>query len=350
MHLARALTVLAVFTFNAAALRASTTVATVPEGYVTLTVAAGTGAGVVPSVLAFPLQGTATASGQMVGVVTSVTASTITNANAGWTAGQLSQAATPYLLQFTSGKAVGRTFLLSTTTANTATTVTLDLTDSLATDLTTLGITNADTYQIIPADTLLSVLGTPATTGVLGGTNSNTCDLVTTLTTGGWIPYYYNTSTNHWTRASLPHSVGDNLVIRPDSGVIYNRYATTPLSFVLVGRVPSVTRQAAVSNSGISSISNSWPVDLTLGTSSIQNIPGWVTGTSSATADTVQVYSAATGWRSYYYNGTNWRSASKPYPLGDSISLPAGTLITIDKLGTASGQSILTQALPYSLN
>ena len=350
MHFARALAVLAAFTFNAAALQAATTVATVPEGYVTLTVAAGTGAGLIPSVLSFPLQSTANASGQMAGVITGVTSNTITNANAGWSAGQLSQAATPYLLQFTSGQASGRTFLLSTSTANTATTVTLDPNDALATDLTTLGITTTDTYQIIPADTLLSVLGTPATTGVAGGTSgSANCDLVDALSSGGWIAYYYNTSTNHWTRASFPYSVSDNVVIRPDTGVIYNRYVTSSLSFVLVGRVPSVARQAAVHNSGITALSNSWPVNLTLATSSIQTLPGWVDGSSSATADTVQAFNAATGWRSYYYNGTDWHVATGLNSISNNVSIPVGSLVIINKHGTATGQSILLQPMPYTL-
>ena len=323
--------------------------ATVPQGYVTLTVTAGTGTGLVPSVLAFPLQGTATASGQMAGSVTSVTSNTITNANAGWTAGQLSQAATPYLIQFTSGQAVGRTFLLSTTTANTATTVALNPTDALNTDLTTLGIANTDTYQIIPADTLLSVLGTPATTGVLGNTSSTNCDLVDLFSAGGWTPYYYNTTSNHWTRSTPPYGVSDNLVIRPDTGVIYNRHAASPLSFVLVGRVPSVARQAAVSNSGITALSNDWPADLTLGTSSIQTLPGWVKGSSSATADTVQAFSVTTGWRTYYYNGTDWILATGPNSVSDRVLLSAGTFVIINKHGTASGQSILLQPMPYSL-
>ncbi len=81
---------------------------TVPAGYFTVNIAAGLGTSGVISVVSFPLQATATASGQMVGQITGVTANTITNSNAGWTAGQLSVVATPYLIQFTSGTAQGR--------------------------------------------------------------------------------------------------------------------------------------------------------------------------------------------------------------------------------------------------
>ncbi|HEY0256993.1 MAG TPA: hypothetical protein VGC39_06095, partial [Candidatus Methylacidiphilales bacterium] len=75
---------------SVAAWAQTTSVSTVPSGYFTLTIPAGTGNGSSATVLCFPLQGTASASGQMSGVITGITANTITNGNAGWTSAQLS--------------------------------------------------------------------------------------------------------------------------------------------------------------------------------------------------------------------------------------------------------------------
>ena len=329
----------------------TTSVSTVPNGYFTLTIPAGFTTSSSISALSFPLQGIATAPGQMIGVITGLTANTITNSNAGWTAAQLSVPATPYLLQITSGTAAGRTFLLSTNTANTATTVTLDPNDSIKTpDLTALGIVvGTDTYQIIPADTISGIFGTPATTGVVGGAGSSAnADLITVFTSG-WNVYYYDTNANHWLRLAQPHTQGDNIVIRPDSGVIFNRFGNTALTITVAGQVPSIARQALVANNGVTLFSNSWPVDQTLTTSNIQNLPGWLSGASASVADTVVLFNSVTGWRIYYYNGTHWIWSGPTHAISDSIAIPAGSIGYITKQGTASGYGVLTQALPYSL-
>jgi hypothetical protein len=338
--------------YMVAASAQTVSVSTVPSGYFTLTIPAGFGNSSSISVLSFPLQGIGGASGQMAGIISGITANTITNSNAVWTASQLSVPATPYLLQITSGTAAGRTFLLSTTVANTSTTVTLDPNDSIKTpDLTTLGIvTGTDTYQIIPADTISGLFGTPATTGIVGGAGSSTNADLITVSTSGWNGYYYDTNSNHWLRLALPHTQGDNIVIRPDSGVIFNRFGTSALTITVAGQVPSVARQSLVANSGVTLFSNNWPVDQTLGTSNIQNLPGWISGSSASTSDTVVLFNSVTGWRLYYYNGTHWIWSNPSHAISDSIVIPAGSIGYITKQGATSGYAILTQNLPYSLN
>jgi hypothetical protein len=291
----------------------------------------------------------------MVGVITGVTgpsgspANTISNSNAGWTAGQLSVQATPYLLQITSGTATGRTFLISTSTANTSTGVTIDGTDLVNTDLTTLGIAvGTDTYQIIPADTISSVFGTPASTGIQGGATSTGADQVQLLAVSGgsWTSYYYNTTSSQWLRVGPPIP-SNNVVIRPDTGVLYVRIPTTPLTLTLLGQAPAVPRQAVVSNTGVTVLSTSFPVDTTLGNSNIQNTPGWATAATSSNADSVQIFNGS--WTSYFNNGTNWVRVGPPI-VSNGVAIPAGTAVLLVKRGTATGQNILTQALPYSLN
>jgi hypothetical protein len=350
---------------------------TVPAGYFTVTIPPGTVQSPSLSLLSFPLLQTADStiggvtsgpSGQMVGQVTAITSNTITNSNAGWSGGQLSIVATPYLVQFTSGTASGRTFLISTTVANTSTTLTLD--SSETTDLTTLGIVaGTDTYQIIPADTISSIFGTPATTGIIGAAGAslaNQADQVQIYSTSSsvWLSYYYNTTLTGspaapvgWVRTGIFPTSGANVVIRPDSGVLYTRRGAA-LSLMLMGQAPSVARQTSINSGGLTLLSNNWPVDIGLGktavengvtlkSSNFENISGWVTGASSV-ADNVLVYSSGV-WLTYYNNGTDWIRTGVFPTNGDSIIIPAGSLVLLSKKTATSQPSILSETLPYSL-
>lgn len=332
------------FLFASLALAGITTLSAQTVGYVTLSIAAGTGSARTVSVLSFPLADSGQASGQLNGIITGVTAATFTNSSAGWTAGQLSTAATPYLIRITSGTAKGRTFLVSTATANTATTLTIDPEEAALVDLTTVGIAaGTDTYELIPCDTISNVFGTPATTGIQGGTTSATADIVQLLVSGGWRQYYYNTTSSAWLRIG-PNSNSNNVAIRPDTAALYQRLPASGLSLIVSGTVPSVDRKALVKNSGTTFLSNGWPVDVTLGTSGINSIPGWLTGTAT-TADIVQIQISG-GWRQYYHNGTQWLRVG-PNTASNSVVIPTGAAVILLKKGAASGAVALSQTLPY---
>lgn len=340
-------------TLSLAATALAQTVSTNPVGFVNLTVAAGTGSSATVSVLSFPLLSAASITGQSSGVITGITANSISNSNTGWTAGALSAPATPYIIQITSGSATGRTFLISTSTANTSTTVTIDAQESAQVDLTTLGIVtgaSGDTYSIYGCDTLLGVFGAGSTvasgTTVLGSTIPTGGDIVMMQVSGGWRKYYYNTATGNWMRVG-PNTVSDNLPIRPDAGLIYSRLAASALNLTVMGNVPVVNRQAIVANSGVTFVSSSWPVDITLGTSSIASIPGWVANASPSNADIVMMLVSG-GWRKYYYDGAHWYRVG-PNIVSDSVAIPAGTAAILQKQGTATGVTTMAQTIPYSL-
>ncbi len=324
-----------------------------PSGFLTLNIAAGTGTTSTISLLAAPLLNDANATGQVKGVITSLTANTISNSNAGWATSptQLSNASAPTLIRITSGTASGRTFLVSTSTANTATTVTIDAGDAAQTDLTTLGIVpNTDTYELLAGYTLSSLL--PSSSGVLTGTAPASADNVQLFVTGAWRQYYYNT-TSGWLRIGL-NSNANNLVIRPDTAIIYSRLANTPLSLVLTGSVPTTPAASVVANSGVSFVGNSWPSDLTLGTSNINSISGWVSNASPSSADIVQFFVSG-AWRQYYFDPTNngtttphWRRVGLN-TVSDNQVIPAGTGVILSKQGAAAGTTLLSQSLPYNL-
>ncbi len=345
-------------TFALPSVFAQETATTDPVGFVTVGVTAGTGAAKKNTLFSLPLLETESIDGQVAGTITEVTANTISNSNANWTAGALSNPATPYLIQITSGAAEGRMFLISSSAntggaiagaPNTATTVTVSSLDASQVDLTSLGIvTGTDTYKIYACDTLSSFFGTPASSGVQGGSSAANADTIIAVVNGSSSTYFYSTTNNRWSRVALGSPDSSNVPLLPYYGIQYGRLANTPLSFVVTGSVPTIDRQVSIKNSGPTLLAQYWPADSTLGSLGLQNLPGWQTGSSASAADTVVLTSAGSA-NTYFYNGTNWKRVALGSPNADDTVIPLGTTISIIKKGSAAGYSTLAQQTPYSL-
>lgn len=330
-----------------AQLNAQTTVATDPVGFTTVSIAAGTGSSKKNTFFSLPLLETPDSlGGQVSGVITGVGTSTLTNSSAGWTAGGLSQAATPYVIMITSGTATGRMFLVG---ANTTDTVTISANDITQTpNLTTLGIAaGTDTYKIYACDTLASFFGTPASSGVIGGTSVNSADTIVFNVNGALTTYYYNTSLGRWTKSAFGNPSGANTAILPYYGMQYQRIGNTSLSFVTTGNVPTVARKVQIKNSGNTFLSQYWPANSTLSSLGLQNMPSWTSG-NATTGDNVTVTSGGAS-SLYYYDGTNWRKSAFGSPISNTNVIPVGSAVQITKKGSASGYTTLAQTLPYSL-
>lgn len=339
--------------------QAQETATTDPVGFVTVGITAGSGTTKKNTLFSLPLLETESITGQVAGTITGITANTISNSNAGWGAGELSNPATPYLIQITKGAAEGRMFLISSSAAtggaisgaaNTDTQVTVSSLDSTQVDLTSLGILpGEDTYKIFACDTLSSFFGTPATTGLQGGTSAANADTIIAVVNGSSATYFFSTTNNRWSRVALGSPDASNVPLLPYYGIQYARLASTPLSFVVTGAVPTIERQVAIKNSGPTLLSQYWPADSTLGSIGLQNLAGWQAGASASAADTVILTSAGSA-NTYFYNGTNWKRVALGSPNADDTVVPAGTTISINKKGSAAGFSTLTQTAPYTLN
>jgi hypothetical protein len=355
-HSSLAVTVIAALAITAA--HAQETATTDPVGFVTIGITAGSGTTKKNTLFSLPLLETEAIAGQVAGTITGITSNTISNSNAGWTAGALSNPSTPYLIQITSGAAMGRMFLIASSAAtggaiagaaNTATQVTISSLDATQVDLTSLGILEGeDTYKIFACDTLSSFFGTPDTTGVQGGTSAANADSIVAVANGSSATYFYSTTNNRWSRVALGSPDASNVPLLPYYGIQYARLASSPLSFVVTGAVPTIERQVAIKNSGPTLLAQYWPADSTLGSIGLQNVPGWQAGASASVADTVILTSSGSA-STYFFNGTNWKRVALGSPNADDTVIPAGTTISINKKGVASGFSTLTQASPYSL-
>jgi hypothetical protein len=323
--------------------------ATVPQGFLQIQIAGGAVTSRINTMFSVPLLRQSSAGGQLSGKLTGVGTNTLTNANAGWTLGQLSVAATPHILRITSGTALGRTFLISTSTPNTATTLTLDNADLGGATLADIGVVSGDSYAIFPCETLLSLLGTPGTTGVLGGASAQSADFVQIIVNGAWQTYFFHTTNNRWARNSIGNPDASNFPIRPDSAILYGRLASAPISIPLTGSVPHINRKSLISNTGSTLTASGWPTNLTLQSASINSLPGWVSTTIFSDSDTVSLYINGS-WRTYWFDGTNWRRNTIGNPISDTQLISAATGVLVQRKGTAPGSTALVQNIPYNIN
>lgn len=328
-----------------------------PTGYADITVAAGSGTAKKTTLISIPMLEDlpSNLSGSKTGRITGVTSNSITASGAGWTAGALSTAAAPYLVEITSGAATGHMLLISTASANTTDTVTIDTAElARVGDLTALGIvadaTNGDTFRIWPGDTLGTFFGTPETTGIQGGGSATDADTVTLVVNGSATTYFYNSGLTppRWSRVGLGGSADQsNVAIPPYAGVQYARLAATPLEFRTLGRMPVGSRKVAIKNSGTTLLAPYWPVSQTLASLGLQNLSGWKSSSSSSSSDTV-VLTANGSATTYFHNGTNWRRVGLGSGSADTTIVPAGASIMINKIGTDPGFTIYQHTAPYS--
>jgi hypothetical protein len=345
---------LATFGLGLSAGIAQTPGSELPTGYADIAVAAGNGTAKTTTLVSIPMleDVPSNLTGSKTGRITGVTSNTITVANANWTAGALSTAATPYLLEITSGAAQGLMLLVSAATANTADTVTIDAAEiTRVGNLTALGISTesgaGDTFRLWPADTLGSFFGTPESTGIQGGTSATSADTVVLVINGSATTYFYNTATTppRWSRAGI-NSDASNVAVPPYAGVQYSRLGASPLKFRVLGRMPVGSRKVAIKNSGTTLLSPYWPVNQTLSSLGLHNLPGWQSGSSATTTDTVVLTSNGSA-TTYYYDGTNWRRAGINSN-ANAVVVPPGASLLISKRGSASGFTIYQHTAPYS--
>lgn len=328
----------------------ATTATTDPVGFVTVNITAGTGTAKKLTLFSAPLLDTdPSLVGATSGVISSIGDSTITNSSAGWQSGQLSSPSAPTLIQITSGNATGKMFLLSTTTNNTADTVTISSEDlTQIGTLSTAGVAVGDSYKLYSCDTLSSLFGSPSTTGILGGTSASNADSVNIVVNGVSNTYFYHTTLDRWTRVAPGNPTAANVAVRPYYGIQYSRLGSTALNFTTTGTVPTTPRDVEIKNSGLTLLSQYWPTDSLIGNLGLQSLPSWTSGASSSVADTVTLVSNGVS-NTFFYNGTTWRRSAPGNPDATNTTIPVGTTIYINQKGTESGFTSLDQQVPYSL-
>jgi uncharacterized protein (TIGR02597 family) len=321
-------------------------VTTVPVGAVRISIA-GAASEAVPKYtsVSLPLIDNIIYRGRIVGVG----ASSITVSNSVTESFNLSS---PYLLKITSGQHKGRSFVISSNSGSVLNvdnqgTVLNALSPAIAT-----GSDSGDGIVIYPADTINGVFGS----AVLGAASASAADQVWI-----WQPasarynkYYYNTTNSRWQDADFG-SASNNVVIRPDAGVMFMRRAITALDIDLVGEVPVTETRFQIRDSGYTFVSHSFPVSNTLLGLGLHLQQGWVSASSAAQADQVWIWQPASArFNKYYYNTTNARWQDTDFgSASNSVLLNGGVPFMIKRAAeSATTYSTFEAQLPnpYSIN
>ncbi|MEI8310582.1 MAG: TIGR02597 family protein [Verrucomicrobiota bacterium] len=340
----------AIFAHSALAQNATTT----PVGAMTYTLNATTG-GLTNTYISIPL----TDSPVFSGAVQSFGATTLTFSGTPFVAGALAQSGTPYFLRFQSGLQAGRTVLI---TANTANTVTVDVTNNSGQatnhDAPGFAVVANDTAQIFQGDTLASFFGNAvdvngyltgvALKGAAGALQADTVSIYNRSTVK-LDSYFFSTALGYW--RSSASTVNQNAVILyPDTSFGVTRRSGRPaISFTVLGDVPAVAPKikTAGNNQPVYG-ANPFPLDMTLGT---LNLINWTKSNSALSADTINIYNAPLARMDTYYqklDGT-WRKSGDAITDKSSFAIPAGSFVGYLKRGAVAGAtSFVSSPLPYT--
>lgn len=338
----------ALLTFGLGFEASAQSVTTTPVGAMTVTIAqapvGGTKITTFSPCLRLPIPGTL--SGKAVGTLTGVTSTAFSDSTASWAAGGLSQAATPYFIKLTSGVAVGAMWQVSTSSANTATTV--NILSLGGRDPVTVGASVGDTYELIPADTLVTLFA--GFEAAIGGANMDLADNVKIHDGSSWRTFYYNSTegVQQWREGSSSFN-RNNIIVRPNSGVIYMRRGQTSLTLTMIGNVVTGSEKFVVPASGASFIGGVHPVDRQVVSLNLHQMQGFVVNSGDLNAaDKIRFYDGSS-WRLLNYNGTQWREGSSSFNR-NTLVVPAGTPIIVERGSGATGNAVLASVpVPYTL-
>jgi uncharacterized protein (TIGR02597 family) len=282
--------------------------------------------------------------GKVRGTLTGVTSSTLTDSSAGWTTSALSTAATPYCLRITSGAASGSWWQISSTTASTSTTVTII---NRGINPVAAGIVAGDSYEVVPIDTLSTFFAGIASQ--IGGTSAANADLVRIHDGVNWKEYYFNTTVSQWREGTSSFN-RNNIVLRPDYGVVFVRRGATPVSMVMVGNVSTQPERIVVSASGVTPVGNVFPVQMTLLQHALHASSGFIRNTGSvAAADKVQYFDGV-NWKTYNYNNSvsQWREGTATFNR-NTIPISVGSTLVVERPSGGGTAFFVTLNPPYSL-
>lgn len=344
LSLCTALVLAALSTLNAQS------VATTPVGAMTYSFPATTST--TSTYISVPLTNQAVYTGPIV----SITSSTITFNNPGFTPAQFAQAGSPFFARVASGNQAGRMMLV---TANTADTITVDTSDnsSQTTPLSATGwsLAAGDRVEIVVGDTLASLFGNNTVDQPLiftGSTSAFTADTISIYNKalGKFDAYYFSTSSGYW-RSSSVNTNANNLTIYPEAAIgITRRSGRSAINFSVVGVVPATSPLTKVTG-GTTAVytSTRFPTPLSL---SQLNLSNWTKSNSAFTADTLQVYNSSTGKFDTYYQrlDNTWRRSDNSAADQSNFSIDPTAAVVLVKRGTvANATSFVVSPIPYSL-
>jgi len=269
---------------------------------------------------------------------TSITASTLAQSGASWTADQWTTE--PHLAYITNENGAEEAFLI---TSHTADTLTLSATFDLTSRYGDGAGANARRFMIVKSQTFGSLFGTSSVELQTG--SLSTADLFYIWDDGGWVTYYHNAT--NWKKTGSFANANDD-VIFPDEGMFMLRRGAGDLSFVFTGSVPTKPQVSTIPGGELTMLGSRYPVGTTVAQLGLQNLQGWQNGSVSS-GDRFFLWSGGT-WLTYYYNGTNWKRSGS-FSSVDDEAIPENAMIfVLRESASASADAGNTHEIPYTLD
>ncbi len=313
---------------------AQTTATTDPVGFVTMTIAAGTGSASNYSFNGMAL--TRTVSYQGTAETATAATTTLIDNEAVWTDNQFNGAssAITHYVEITSGSSAGTTYDITGTTASTKT---LTLAQPLA-----AGVAAGASFKIRQHWTVASIFGAADEAGLTGGTSS-TADQILINNGAGFDTYYYKTTGPGgigWRSTASVSVDRSGTLIYPDDSLVVKRTAATAVNVVIMGSVKTGQSSYPVAT-GNTFIANPCAAPLTLASCGIYTTDAntGLLGGTSGTADKITLWNGA-AYDTYYYKttgpgGTGWRSTSSISIDASAIPIAVGTSVVVVRSGAA---------------
>ena len=197
------------------------------------------------------------------------------------------------------------------------------------------------TFKTRPHWTLATLFGGTNSAGFQAGTSASQADTISVFSpgTGAYDTYYFHSTHNRWQKGA---SDATNAIIPPDRGFLVERILQTSLAFVIQGSVKTGTTGVYITGGtgGIGGQYNNfvcqpYPMNsVTLANSGLftNNVnTGVQAGTSSSSADTVNIFNPATqSYSTYYYHSTHnrWQQGASD---ASSVMIPDGASVLITR-------------------
>jgi uncharacterized protein (TIGR02597 family) len=296
------------------------TVASDPVGYQRNTLPAASQGAATRRTLGVPFSQTVVFNGTLSSV-----AATLQCQNAGWTAGQFTDQ--PHFLRIRTGASAGRSFAISTHTADT---LSLDTGSATPGSLFAAG----DGFEIFPAQTLASLFGT-TTVPFRSGATELVADQVRLQTGSQWATYFFDGS--HW-RSPGSTPVQDNTVIPPGQGVFLAIKSPQPVTVALAGAIASPSEATALPAAGDTLVSLRPSSGARLDSLGLQSLAGWKKGAAASLADQVRLWNGAS-WDVFYHTGNNWEAVGS-FANQNSKPLPSNGAVLIHRTGTLNAAPV----------
>jgi hypothetical protein len=242
-----------------------------------------------------------------------------------------------YILEFVSGAAIGAIFEVPA--ANISGT-TITITTVPATDLTTLGLTTSDRYNLRLAPTLEEIFTTTSLSsgGILqAGISSTGADVVWVPTGPGAYNQYFLHTTAQFRIAGTSTAASNVPVIYAD-GILVQKKGTAAASLTISGEIKTVGTTTTIGQ-GLNLVTVVAPAGANLGNAGIED--DIQAGISATGADIVWIQQANLSYKKYFRHTTNnWRDVDAPTvnmtaPEVDAVTISGAIFIQKKTTGIA---------------